>query len=250
TLTGVKEASLSNGDYGVIDLKCLGRLNESEKDDQIRYDVTKGDKVTSIKTIDENGNTVRWFRYPFIELDIVDFRIETDSGTPPTTKYLLTVRNTPLLDSYDLTNKEIVLELYTPRKKAIDAKSTILYEIGETYRIVNGEHEVTSGTIRTGDSYYRGRLYRTSLEINKSVLVEVADPNFSDNYESRYWSAGRARLYDDQVGRVERKASIRYSDEYTVGSKYNGISRFYLERIYGENGGETTSKYGAIKKLE
>src|SRR5690606_10407203 len=74
--------------------------------------------------------------------------------------------------------------------------------------------------------------------------------NFSDNYESKYWSAGRARIYNDEQGRVEKQASIRYSDEYVYGTRYNGISRFYTERIYGEQGGQTTSKYGWIRKLE
>lgn len=249
TLTGVKEDS-SDDNYLLINLKSLARFNEYEQDSQVSYDFTAGDKATFIKTIDVDGTTLQWFRYHFIELDIVDFKIETITTPTIETKYLLKVRNTPLLKDYILTGREIVLELYTPKAKAISEESTMFYEIGESYKIVNGEHEETSGVIRTGDSYYRGRLYRSSLDINKSPLVEVADPNFSDNYISNFWSAGRARLYDDEVGRVEQKASIRYSDEYTIGSKYNGINRFYLERIYGEKGGETTSKYGAIKKLE
>lgn len=249
TLTGVKEES-SDDSYLIINLKSLARFNEYEQDSQVNYDFTKGDKATFIKTIDVEGNTLQWFRYPFIELDIVDFKVETITEPSLETKYLLKVRNTPLLNSYNLNGREVVLELYTPKAKAISEESTMFYEIGESYKVINGEHEVTSGIIKTGDSYYRGRLYRSSLDVNEAPLVEVADPNFSDNYVSNFWSAGRARLYNDQVGRVEQKASIRYSDEYTIGSKYNGINTFYLERIYGENGGETTSKYGAIKKLE
>ena len=118
------------------------------------------------------------------------------------------------------------------------------------YPIIDGENTVTSGSIIEGDSYIRGRLYPTGNLSSGRVLIEVEDPNFSDNYESNFWSAGRARTYFDEPERTERQGSIRYSDEFTIGSRYNGINRFYTERIYGEQGGQTTSKHGWIRKLE
>lgn len=251
TLTGVVEENAeTGGDYLVFNLKSLDRFANFEKDSQVNYDFTVGDRVTLIKGINDKGLHVMWVSFPFVELDIVSFEIVAPTDNTDT-KYLLTVRNTPLMDKYldDPFIREFVMELYTPKKENVDSTQEFFYEIGLNYPIVDGKHTVTFGSITKGDSYFRGRLYRSSIT-EEGFPLDIADPHFSDNYESNFWSAGRARLYNDETGETERKGSIRYSDEYIYGSKYNGIGRFYSERIYGENGGETTSKYGWIRKLE
>lgn len=255
-LTGKIDPTETTENYIAFEMKSLERFYANEKNSQINYTFTKGDKVVLVHTSTVANSTKSWFKFPFIELDIVDFTIEQDAVTPTDTKYILKVRNTNLLQRGNppslnwLANLEVMMELYTPKKRDITTENMVFYEIGEQYPIINGEHSVTSGSIRRGDWYYKGRLYESNVTTNESIAFEVEDPNFSDNYESAYWSAGRARTYNDEQGRLEKKASIRYSDEYIYGSKYNGISRFYLERIYGERGGETTSKYGWIRKLE
>src|SRR5690606_5892657 len=154
---------------------------------------------------------------------------------------LLKVRNTDLFNPLDYEDMDIVMEIFTPKKKGIgtaegeEPNTEFFYETGLTFPVIDGKNSVTSGTIFEGDAYYRGRIYEHSQE-NTGMLIFVQDPNFSDNYESKYWSAGRARTYNDEQGRTERKASIRYSDEFVYGSKYNGMGRFYAERIYGERG--------------
>lgn len=250
TLTGVYEATQGGGDYLLFDLKSLDRFSRFENESNVNYDFTKGDKVRFIRTIGNNEDSEVWFRFPFIELDIVDFTIEPDPDDAGITKYWLKVRNTPLLDNYDLTDTDIVMELFTPKGTVVDSDQGIFYEIGLDYPIIDGGNTVTSGSIIEGDSYIRGRLYPTDNLSSGRVLIEVEDPNFSDNYESNFWSTGRARTYFDEPERTERRGSIRYSDEFTVGSRYNGINRFYTERIYGEQGGQTTSKHGWIRKLE
>lgn len=255
TLIGEYYSVEGGGDeYVVIDLTSLARFNEFESESQVMYDFTKGDKVTFVRILNPNlPETFNWFMYPFIELDIVDFEIRVNPDDATDVKYLLKVRNTSLLDSTNWKDYPIEMELFTPKKKTGQAGeepvSEFFYEIGQTYPIINGQNSVTEGSIIEGDSYYKGRLYEHP-DTNEGVLTFVQDPNFSDNYVSNFWSAGRARLYNDEPGRTERKASIRYSDEFIYGSRYNGMGRFYTERIYGEQGGQTTSKYGWIKKLE
>ena len=256
TLTGRYDSTEGGGgEYLVFDITSLSRFNEFESESQVSYDFTKGDKVTMIRTVLSSGITFRYFRYPFIELDIVDFEIRVNPDDATDVKYLLKVRNTDLFNPLDYEDMDVVMEIFTPKKQGIGSEegeeptTEFFYETGLTFPVIDGKNSVTSGTIFEGDSYYRGRIYEHSQE-NTGMLIFVQDPNFSDNYESEYWSAGRARTYDDEMGRTERKASIRYSDEYIYGSKYNGMSRFYVERIYGEKGGETTSKYGWIRRLE
>lgn len=255
-LTGIYDDSESDDNYLAIEVKSLERFLENEKDSQINYTFTKGDKVVFYYTTSGSNNTpIDWFRFPFIELDIVSFSIEEDTSvSPATTKYILKVRKTSLIERSGsmtyLENKDILMEIYTPKKRDIDSESIVFYEIGEQFPIVDGKHSVLSGSIREGDWYFRGRLFESNVTANTPIVYLVEDPNFSDNYESKFWSAGRARTYNDEQGRVERQGSIRYSDEFIIGTKYNGLGRFYSERLYGEVGGETTSKYGWIKKLQ
>ena len=255
TLIGQYDSEEGGGDeYLVINLTSLARFNEFESESQVMYDFTKGDKVTFVRVLMQgNGNTINWFRYPFIELDIVDFEIRVNPDDVSDTKYLLKVRNTELLNAIPWKDNPIELEILTPKKQVSgvgeEPITEFFYEIGQTYPVINGQNSVTEGSIIEGDAYYKGRLYEHPLT-NDGILAFVQDPNFSDNYVSNFWSAGRGRTYNDEQGRTERKASIRYSDEFVYGSKYNGMGRFYAERIYGERGGETTSKYGWIRKLE
>jgi len=250
TLVG-KVASTTNDDYIIIDLKSLEYFINNEKDGVVNYDFEKGDKVIFTRFINGVGATTKWVDNPIVETDIIDFTIDVPEDEPNTTKYFLKVRKTAVLDEYSvyMINSDVELEIYTPKDTSTDSgENAIFYEIGDTYNIVDGQHSFQEILIQTGDSYFRGRGYMGTFS-DDIMVIDVADPNFSDNYKSNYWSKGTPRTYYDQQGKVRRKGSIRYSDEYVIGSKINGISRFYPERIYGEAGGETTSKYGHIRKM-
>lgn len=251
-LTGTIESSLSQDGILVFDLKSLERFYKNEAETQVNYSFTKGDKVTLYLATDGATNTpIKYFRFPFIDLDIVDFKIDVSPTDPTDVKYYLKVRETSLLDKAWLAGKEILMELYTPKKRAITEGSLLFFEIGEEYPIINGKHSVTTGSIKEGDNFVRGRLYESTINAGVPLTYVVEDPNFSDNYVSNYYSFGRARTYDDEFGSPkDYPANIRYSDTYVKGSKFNAINRFYTERIYGEQGGETTSIYGWIRKLE
>jgi hypothetical protein len=124
-----------------------------------------------------------------------------------------------------------------------------MYEIGVSYPIVNGEHTVTSGEIKTGDAYIKSRQMADGVDLNQLDNLVVEDFNFSDFYPSAYHSYGKPRTYNDELGRVERKASIRHSEVFQRGSLNNGLTRFYPENIYGDGDGETSSNYGWIRKI-
>src|SRR5690606_29388154 len=157
-LTG-KLSSIEGKKYIKIEVKSLERFLESEKDSQVNYTFTKGDRVVLLyHTPSGTSEDKEWFRRPFIELDIVDFSIEQNPSTPTDVMYMLTVRYTPLLErlgslSY-LNDRNIMMELYTPKKRSLDnVDSMVFYEVGEQYDIIDGKHSVTAGIIRQGDWY-------------------------------------------------------------------------------------------------
>lgn len=246
TLTGTVNTE-NIGDYVLVNLKSLKHINANEKESVLNYEYTNGDKVNFLRIINAEGDTVRWFDSPVINLDVIGFQVE---ATDTETNYFLRVRGTSLLNNYlsSLTGNEVVLEIYSPKAED-DENNSVFYEIGETYDILNGEFTVKSVSNKTGDSYYRGRVFRSSLGDNKTISQLVADPNFSDNYISNFWSNGTPRTVEDTKGRETFKANIRYSGERIHGSMVNEINKFYLERVYGEVGGETTRKHGFIRGM-
>lgn len=159
-LTGNYDTVESSENYIAFELKSLERFYSNENESQVNYSFTKGDKVTMLYTTTGlNTNVTKWFRYPFIELDIVSFEIKEDPENVGSTKYVLKVRTTDLLKqsgslSY-LETAEVMMELYTPKKRAIDSESLLFYEIGEQYDIIDGEYTQTSGIIREGDWYFK-----------------------------------------------------------------------------------------------
>lgn len=251
TLTAKYDSARSVlGDYVVLEVPSLKRFIDSNKG-VVSYQYVEGDKCTFIKTTNGVDSTaIKWFNFPSVEVDVISFEPEiVDESGVSVTKYFLKVRKSSNLNIADIEGKEVEIELYTPRAIG-DSKTTLCFGVGEVFPIVDNEHSVTSGTIREGDCYLKGRVYESTLEANKALAYIVEDPNFSDSYRSKFYSYGRARFYDDEVGRVNKKGSIRYSDVTVLGGHYNGLNRFYLGRIYGEGAGETTSKYGEINKLQ
>lgn len=247
TLTGTVNYSTPS-DYYIIRLHSLEDIVKNDRDINVNYEFTKGDRVSFISIIDNVGKEVRWFDSPTIDLEIVGLNIEVDENNPEDVQYLLQVKKSSLMNNYipSLDGNEVVMELYTPKAET-DENNSIFYEVGDTYEIVDGDFGETSVDVVIGDNYHRGRMY--ALEDGTSVPVIISDPNFMDDYASKYWSNGTPRVVDDQKGRLQLKGSIRYSDEYVKGSKINNINRFYVENIYGETGGQTSSTFGWIRGL-
>src|SRR5690606_19859802 len=179
-LTAKYEPSLSTTGYLAFNVKSLERFFQNEKESRVNYSFTKGDKVTLMYITDgSNNEPITWFRYPFIDLDIVDFTVESSPSDPDQVLYTLKVRNTSFIDtsSIEFTTGEILMELYTPKRRSTDIENLVFFEIGEYYPIVNGQHSVTSGTIREGDWYYKGRLYESTVNAGTAITYLVEDPN-------------------------------------------------------------------------
>jgi len=252
---GVIDNDLSTNDYLVFKINSLKKFNETNSSSVLNYEYSEGDRVTFNYYHDGDVN-IAWFENPAVDVEVVDFEIKTDTTPDPdVTNFLLKVRKPSSVSTDTLNGKNVLLEIYTPKKRTetvnneVQYASTVFYEIGEQFLIEDGQYTVTSGTITDGDVYYKSREMPRSTDTNESYQYVVEDFNFSDYYKSNYYSFGRQRTYFDTPERTRNKASIRYSDPLIVGSKSNGLTRFYKERVYGDLAGETSSNYGAITKM-
>lgn len=237
-------------DYLTFNLAPLKKFNEANSSSVLNYEYTPGDRCTLLFYID--GTTYNYFNNPFFDVEVVGFTIDANNGS-----YLLKIRKAETLNTTAITSKNVMLEIYTPRlRDVVENNATVpaeqlFYEIGDQINIVNNAYQTTTGFIRDGDVYYKTRSLVNAVAPNTpppySFLVE--DFNFSDFYESAYTSYGRPRSYNDEPGVVERKASIRYSDNFLRDSTVNGLTRFYTDNIYGDVDGESSSNYGWIRKI-
>lgn len=244
-------------DYLVLDISPLKEFNETNSSSVIAYDYTEGDRCSLHYYL--TGETKTWLNNPCVEVEVVGFEIDVTPATetdPEITRYLLKVRKSSALTVSSIESKDVVIEIYTPKKRAItDADGelsyadTVFFEIGERYTITDGVHDTTSGVITDGDIYFKTREIESAVTPSTLLQLIVEDFNFSDYYQSNYTSYGRPRSYYDTPENVRKKASIRYSDTFILGSRNNGLNRFFGERIYGEGDAESSSSYGAIAKL-
>lgn len=234
----------NTSDYLVLNLQSLAKFNKKNSSSILAYDYSAGDRVTFCYYMD--GMNVNYFNSASIDVEVI--------GYDPTS-YLLKIRKSPALDLSVLSGKNLLIEIYTPKKTqvsgdtTVEASTNVFYEIGERFTITNGLHDVLSGVITDGDVYYKTRQMVGAIDPNVLYPLLVESPHFSDYYISNFYSYGRPGNEADTPLITQKKASIRYSDIYILGSKINGLTRFFGERIYGEGDGESSSSYGAIKKL-
>jgi len=253
-INGRYDAALSTSDYLVFKINSLKKFNDTNSSSILNYEYSKGDRVTFLFTFANTSTPVKWFDTVAIDVEVVGFTITVDTTvTPNITTYLLKVRKSSALSVSDIVDKEVLLEVYSPKKRLIKGTSTpastLFYEIGERYDIVGGDYAVKSGTIKGGDNYFKTRTLTDNATPNTAYNLVVEDFNFSDFYKSDYTSYGRPRSYYDENGNIDKPASIRYSDIFVTGSRNNAINRFYGARIYGDGAGETSSVDGFIKKI-
>lgn len=208
------------------------------------YDFATGDRCTLHYYLD--GSTKVFINTPCVNLSVFGY----DAAT-----YIVKVEKSATFDMTTLDGKNTFLRLYSPaplqQGTSAVQNSTVFLEIGERITITNGIFDTTSGIIYDGGAYYKTRQFDDGLEpyANPPVNVLATDLNYSDFYPSAFSSFGRPRTYNDELEKTERKASIIPSQNYILGSKNNGLTRFYQENIYGEGDGQTSSSYGAITNL-
>lgn len=254
----VAKSAQTSGNYVEIIVNSLQDFNTRNPSSILNYGYTEGDRVTFVLySLTQLPNSDFYFNLPPIDVQVLGFEVRvTGDDTNKVTDYVLRVAKSSQFLPEAFTNANVLIEIYTPKNRVLTdadgnttAAENLFFEIGEQYAIKNGVHTVLSGVIKEGDSYYKNREY--VLATNNQVLRQymVEDFNFSDYYKSDYHSAGRPATYFDEPGVVERGASIRTSEPSVIGSKTNGVNRFYASRIYGDGDGETSINYGKIKKI-
>lgn len=211
----------------------------------LAYQFSQGDRCTLHYYIDASGNKI-FINNPCVNLSVFGF----DEAS-----YIVKMEKSAIFNATVLAGKNTFLRLYSPAPQTQSASaalnSTVFREVGERFTITNGMHDVLSGVIYDGGCYYKTRQFADALlpYTNPPVDVLATDLNYSDFYPSKFSSFGRARSFLDELEKTEREAVINWSQSYVLGSRINGLTRFYPANVYGTQGGETSANYGAIKKL-
>jgi len=244
----------TDGQYIVLNINPLKTFNERNASSILNYEYSEGDRATFMYY--DNSGTKVYFDNPFIDVQVAGFDIVVDTTPDPdTTTYELKVKLNSSIDTAAISGKNIYIELYTPKKRVTvsGGQTTYLenlfFEIGEQFDVVDGVPQVTSGTITDGDVYFQTRDYVSAVNDTDYTTYLAEDFNFSPLYKSNYTSYGRGFQYNERDGIKIRKAGIRYSDKYVIDSKLNLLNRFYAERLYGDNDGESSSNFGWIRKI-
>lgn len=232
-------------------LNALQQFNTKNSTSILAYDYTVNDRCT-LCYYQTPGltNPLNWF--DGVANPIADVQVQGyNAGTQ-----FLKVNTSSAISPATLAGKDVLIEIYTPKQRSqTDAtgatvlSETAFFEIGTSYPIINGLYSVLSGTITQGDIYFKTREMGGSIDPNVLYTLLAEDFNFSDFYPSAYNSYGRPRTYSDTLETTEQVANMVYSETYIIGSKVNGLTKFYAENIYGEQGGQTSSNYGRIRKL-
>lgn len=232
----------------------LAQFNAKNNTSVLSYDFTVNDRCT-IHYSQASGLTepITWYdgtnpsTNPVIDVQVQSY----DAST-----YLLKVNRSSAIELLSTNALNYMVEVYTPKQRtSTDAtgatvlNETVFYETGINYPIINGQYSQLKGTITDGDIYFKTRELGGSIDPNILYTPLVEDFNFSDFYPSAYNSYGRPRSYSDTLETTEQVANLVYSEIYILGSKVNGLTRFYPANIYGEQGGQTSSNYGRVRKM-
>ncbi len=215
--------------------------NQQGVNTNLVYDFAQGDRCTLHYYLD--GTIPVYLNNPCVNLSVFGY----DSGS-----YVVRVEKSANFDASVLAGKNVFLRLYSPAPIVSNQKDTVWYEIGERFTITNGNHDTLQGSFTDGGAYYKTRQFDDALAPYADPPIEVlaTDLNYSDFYPSEFWSKGRPRTFYDVLEQTEQKASIITSQPYILGSKVNGLNRFYPANIYGEGDGQTSSSKGAIQILD
>lgn len=251
-------ANLAGNKVLCLSLNPLNLFNQEYAQDGVQtilaYQYAQGDRCTLHSWIDGSGNT-NYFNNPCIDVAVLGY----DAGT-----YIVKVENSAALvyssgnilyNGQQINARNIFFRLYSPalvnQSASAVQNTTEWFEIGEQYNIVNGQHATTKIDIFDGGGYYKTRQFPDGLAPYTNPPIETlsTDLNYSDFYPSQYYSFGRPRTYYDELEKTEQQASIIISQNYILGSKNNGLNRFYPADIYGDGDGQCSSSQGPIQIL-
>lgn len=232
-------------DYLFVKIDPLQIFNDRNSSTVLFYDWALGDRCTFNYYTDADGLNKVWFDNPAVDVEIVS-----------QSNYLIKIRKSSAITVSTLVGKNLFLELYSPKKRTVTVDNvvgladTLFFEIGEEYPIVNGQYSQTSIILTQGDIYFKTLQLVSAVNHNDLLNLVVEDFNYSVYFPSKYNSYGRPGTYDDTALGIQSGALSRFSLPYPIGSKTNGLTRFFGENSYGNNPGETQSAWGAINKLK
>jgi len=155
-MDGVVDNTLSQGDYLVFNINPLRKFNQLNSSSVLSYDYSKGDRCTLLFYM--TGTAKTYFSNPAIDVEVVGFEISETNNN-----YLLKVRKSSNLSVATILDKNVMLEIYTPKLRSVIQNGVdtpveqVFYEIGEQINITNGAYATTSGSITDGDVYFKTR---------------------------------------------------------------------------------------------
>ena len=201
------------------------------------YSYTKGDRIRFItRPVIYNGAAPNYLQ-EYKDVEVISY----DSGSG-----IIQFKDPGISNLEDC-----LVEIYSPKAPT---DSLIYNEIGECFPIINGKHtgngqDQTDGTPAIvnlddiGDVYMRFRTFPVS-----SVIESYA---FSDFYESNSWNKGRPNKVDNNIKRVKRDSTIRFSNTLVPETNINGLSEFddFNFEAYDEQYGTIQRMYASDKDL-
>ena len=214
------------------DLTNLDNFNSQVPEDiDLNYSFSKGDRIRFIA--DNNGDYFQSYR----DVEVISY----DS----------TSKKIVFKDPGITVGNDYLVEVYTPKK---ETSNVVYYEIGECYDIINGMHtgNVTDQSTNIpaevllediGDIYLR---YRVS-----PISSIIESYSYSDFYNSDSWDRGRANIVDNNITKIKRESTIRYSDPYIPETNINGLSTFndFSFEQYDQQYGSIQRMYAEDKDL-
>lgn len=227
--------------FSLNPLKMFNNAYSQEGVDTVLvYDFAANDRCTLHYYIDGSG-AIQYINNPCVNLAVFGY----DAGN-----YIVKVEKSATFDTSVLTGKNTFLRLYSPAPQLQVTADTTWFEIGERFPVVNGQHSVLSGTITDGGVYYKTRQFNDGLNPYSADPIQTlaTDLNYSDFYQSAFWSKGRPGIYYDPnvPEQSEQKALIVTSQKYVQGSRVNGLNRVYPDNVYGDQDGQCSSSQGSI----
>lgn len=219
------------------------RYTNSGANTVLNYDFSDNDRCTLHAKYTIGVPT--YFNNPCIELSVLGYDATTN---------LVKVGKSSSLDPTSIAGLDVYMRLWSPKAETqadtSTSTETVWFEIGERFTITNGLHDVLTGDITDGDVYFKTRTYQGAVDPSTDHNLLATDFNFSDFYDSAFSSYGRPGAYNDELEATERKAIMRHSQNFILGSRNNGLTRFFAEAIYGESDGQTSSSLGAIQVMK
>jgi hypothetical protein len=236
-----------NNTYLAFDVTSLKRFNDKNSSSILNYEYTEGDRANLCFRSGFSGEPVYYTGTPkdvavsAFELDLV-----SNDQKNPSSGFILKIQKADI-DSTVLSGSDLMIEVYTPNRVTTD--TNLFYAIGERYNIVAGAHETTRIEISEGECFIKTRQYLRPTDLATARNYIVEDFNYSDFAETAVTDLGRGFIFNKEEKQEYLQAHLRYSDIFNRNTGINKLNRFKAENIYGDNSGQTTNIYGAIRKL-